>query len=231
MYILPMLPMMAVASAPYLESIVAAPWFRRLLMLMVVVLGLVFAGAGIAALTGNPSFETRIEAERGLPPGDDKLWWLLLATGASMLIACLWFRRNALKAAGVALSLLVVLLFSGTAVLLDAENSARGVMERGRELAGNATLGLVGWKEQNLLQAVGPVEEFGFKRPFGEQLRVGISWMEMSPDTRRLFVFDGALDACVLRSRAVRVGTANRRDWWLLDASAIAPECRGTSSP
>jgi 4-amino-4-deoxy-L-arabinose transferase-like glycosyltransferase len=231
MYILPMLPMMAVASAPYLESIVAAPWFRRLLMLMVVVLGLVFAGAGIAALTGNPSFETRIEAERGLPPGDDKLWWLLLATGASMLIACLWFRRNALKAAGVALSLLVVLLFSGTAVLLDAENSARGVMERGRELAGNATLGLVGWKEQNLLQAVGPVEEFGFKRPFGEQLRVGISWMEMSPDTRRLFVFDGALDACVLRSRAVRVGTANRRDWWLLDASAIAPECRGPSSP
>jgi 4-amino-4-deoxy-L-arabinose transferase-like glycosyltransferase len=229
MYILPMLPMLAVAAAPYLDDIAKSPWFRRLLVALVVVLGLVFAGAGIAALTGNPAFETKIEAERGLPPGADALWWLLAATGTAMLAACLAWRRNALKAAAVAFSILVVVLFSGTAVLLDAENSSRGVMERGRELAGNATLGLVGWKEQNLLQAVGPVEEFGFRRPVDQQLRAGIAWMSASPDTRRLFVLDGALDACVLRNRAVRVGTANRRDWWLLDASAIAPACRPVS--
>jgi len=154
------------------------------------------------------------------------LWWLLACAGAAMLVACAWWRRDALRAAGIALSLLVIVLFSGTAVLLDAENSARGLMERGRELAGNATLGLVGWKEQNLLQAVGPVEEFGFKKPFDQQLRAGIAWMSASPDTRRLFVLDAAMDDCVLRPRAVRVGTANRRDWWLLDASAIAPACR-----
>jgi len=51
MYILPMLPMMAVASAPYLESIVAAPWFRRLLMLMVVVM-LFAAGLNYRYLIG-----------------------------------------------------------------------------------------------------------------------------------------------------------------------------------
>lgn len=226
MYILPMLPMVAVAAGPYLEAIAGKPWFRRALMALVVVLGVVFCAAGVVALTGNPSFETKLEAERGLPPGADALWWLLACAGAAMIVACAWWRRDALRAAAIALSLLVIALFSGTAVLLDAENSARGVMERGRELAGHATLGLVGWKEQNLLQAVGPVEEFGFKKPFDQQLRAGIAWMSASPDTRRLFVLDAAMDDCVLRPRAVRVGTANRRDWWLLDASAIAPACR-----
>jgi len=99
------------------------------------------------------------------------------------------------------------------------------VMARARAAAGDATLGLVGWKEQNLLQAVGPVEDFGFKQPVDVQLRAGISWMAEAPATRRLFVLDGAIDACVLRDHAMPVGTANRRGWWLLDMSAIAPAC------
>jgi hypothetical protein len=122
----------------------------------------------------------------------------------------------------------VIVLFSGTAVLLDPENSSRAVMERARAAAGDATLGLVGWKEQNLLQAVGPVEDFGFKQPVEVQLRTGISWMAEAPDARRLFVLDAAIDECVLRDRGQPIGTANRRAWWLLDISAISPKCLPT---
>jgi 4-amino-4-deoxy-L-arabinose transferase-like glycosyltransferase len=227
MYILPMLPMMAVAAAPYMDGVAASRWFRRLLLALFVVLGFAFLGAGIAALHGDPSFEVKIEAERGLDRAGDALWWLLAATGAGVLAACAWWRRDALKAAGVAFALLVVVLFSGTAVLLDAENSARAVMERGRAMAGDdVTLGLVAWKEQNLLQAVGPVEDFGFRQPVETQMRVGISWMLQAPEQRRLFVLEDALDACVLRERGQAVGTANRRTWYLLDASAIAPACK-----
>lgn len=226
MYILPMLPMVAVAAGPYLEGVTASKWFRRILLALVVVLGLAFVGAGVAALHGDPSFEVKIEAERGLAPASDALWWLLAITGAVMLAVCAWWRRDALKASAIALSLLVVVLFSGTAVLLDAENSARAVMERGRTMAGDATLGLVAWKEQNLLQAQGPVEEFGFRKPVDQQLRAGIAWLEAAPEKRRLFVQQDALDACLLRERGQAIGTANRRTWWLFDASAIAPACR-----
>ena len=163
---------------------------------------------------------------RGLAPASDALWWLLALTGAAMLAVCAWWRRDALMGSAVALSLLVVVLFSGTAVLLDAENSARAVMERGRTLAGDATLGLVAWKEQNLLQARGPVEEFGFRKPVDQQLRAGIAWLEAAPEHRRLFVLEDALDACLIRERGQAVGTANRRTWWLFDASAVAPACR-----
>jgi hypothetical protein len=128
-----------------------------------------------------------------------------------------------LRGAAVALSLLVIVLFSGTAVLLDAENSSRAVMERGRMLAGDATLGLVGWKEQNLLQAVGPTEDFGFRQPFDVQFAAGLAWLRMDPAHRRLFVLD-AMRSTVARieRKAQPVGTANRRAWWVVDANAVA---------
>jgi len=84
MYILPMLPMVAVAAAPYLDGVAASRWFRRLLLALFVVLGFVFLGAGVAALQGDPSFELKLEAQRGLDPASDALWWLLAATGAGM---------------------------------------------------------------------------------------------------------------------------------------------------
>lgn len=225
MYILPMLPMVAVAAAPWLEAIAQVRRFRALLAAFVAVLAAVLLGAGIAALTGDPGFERNLESARGLPSGSDALWWLLAATGAAMLLVQLGLLRRPLRGAGAALALLVVLLFSGTAVLLDAENSARGLMRQARGMAGDATIGLVAWKEQNLLQAQGPVAEFGFRRPVDAQLRDGIAWLRQDPTARRLFVLDDAMDACVLRDRARRVGTANRRDWYLLDVGAIAPSC------
>ena len=94
-------------------------------------------------------------------------------------------------------------------------------------MAGDATIGLVGWREQNLLQAQGPTVEFGFKRAPEAQLADGVDWMRAAPASRRLFVLDQGLDDCVLRDRAQVVGTANRRRWLLLDADAIAPPCLG----
>jgi hypothetical protein len=186
----------------------------------------VLLASGVAALARDPGFELKIEAARGLPPMADALWWLLAVTGTAMLLALLVLRRSVLKGSAVALVLLVVALFSGTAVLLDDENSAREVMRRARSMAGDAEIGLVAWKEQNLLQAQGPVVEFGFRRPVDAQLRAGIAWLRERPQSRRLFVLDEAMDACVLRDRARRVGTANRRDWYLLGADALAPACR-----
>ncbi len=226
MYILPMLPMVAVAAAPYLDAITSSKRFQWLLLALVALLAVVLAGAGAAALLGDPGFELKLEAERGLAPANDALWWLLASIGAAMLLTLTGWRRGVLRAVAVALALLVVTLFSGTALLLDNENSARAVMQRARTLAGpEINIGLVGWKEQNLLQAQGPTVEFGFKRSPEAQLADGIAWLRDAPSSRRLFVLDEALGDCVVRERAQPVGTANRRDWLLLDVDAITPGC------
>ena len=227
MYILPMLPMVAVAAAPYLDAITATRRFRGWLLALVALLVIAFVGAGAAALLGEPRFEVKLEAERGLVPAADTLWWLLASIGAAALLVLAGWRRDALRAAAVALSLVVVTLFVGTSLLLDDENSARAVMRQARTMAGDATIGLVGWREQNLLQAQGPTVEFGFKRAPDAQLADGVDWMRAAPASRRLFVLDEGLGECVLRDRAQVVGTANRRRWLLLAADAIAPACAG----
>ena len=78
---------------------------------------------------------------------------------------------------------------------------------------------------ENLLQARGPTVEFGFLRPPGDQLEAGIDWLRAAPAARRLFVLDTAMGACVRRETATLVGTANRRDWYLLDAGDVVAGC------
>jgi 4-amino-4-deoxy-L-arabinose transferase-like glycosyltransferase len=228
MYILPMLPMVALAAAPYLQGISAKRGFRVALLVLFAALASLLLGAGAGALLGEPGFEARIEAERGLAPAADALWWLLVVTGAAMLSALAFARRRLLASIAAALGLMVVLLFCGTAVLLDDANSARGLMRAARAQAGaDVEIGLVGWREQNLLQAVGPTVEFGFRQPWDEQLRRGVAWMAQAPRRRLLLVNEDALLPCVDSARSTVAGRANRRAWWLVPQAAITGPCVG----
>ncbi len=226
MYVLPMLPMVALAAAPYLPVIAARRDFRAWLFALVAALALLLLVAGAWALAGEPKFEAKIEAERGLAAGSDALWWLLAATGAAMLAALAFARKHLLASVATALGLMTVLMFCGTAVLLDDANSARGLMRAARAQAGpEAEIGLVGWREQNLLQAVGPTAEFGFRQPWDEQLRRGVAWLAQSPRQRLLLVNEDAMQPCIDRARSRVSGRANRRAWWLVPAAAVVSAC------
>jgi len=226
MYILPMLPMVALAAAPYLPRIAAKRGFRAWLFALFAALSLVLLAAGAWALLGEPKFEAKIEFERGLDPASDGLWRLLVATGAAMCAALAFARKQLFAAIAAALGLMTVLLFCGTALLLDDANSARGLMRAARAQAGpGIEIGLVGWREQQLLQAIGPTAEFGFRQPWDEQLRRGVAWMAQAPRDRRLLVGDGAMLPCIDPARTSEVGRANRRAWWLVPQAAIAGAC------
>lgn len=132
-----------------------------------------------------------------------------------------------LAATVLTLSLLWTLFgFVGYPLLNDA-SSARALMRAAGERIGPAgELGLVAWKEQNLLQADRAAHTFGFRRPAAEQLRDALRWQADAPATRWIFILDSALGDCVLRERAIDLGRANRRQWWLFRADAVAAHCR-----
>jgi hypothetical protein len=110
--------------------------------------------------------------------------------------------------------------------LLNDSSSARGLMTAvDRRLPAQAQLGLVAWKEQNLLMAQRKVTTFGFRMPWGEQLRHGIEWQSQAPAQRWLLVQEPALSTCVDRSKAEFAGRSNRRAWWLVPAAAVIPGC------
>lgn len=227
MYILPALPALALAAAPYLDGISRRRGFRIAVLGFTALLSLVLAAGGVAALTGDPGFESKLVAERGLGAEARWLWWMLAVAGGLGLLGAVAAALARLRGALAACALLLVALWCGYGFvvhpLLDDENSARAVMQRARELAGPATVGLVDWKEQNLLQAVGPVAEFGFRQPPAVQLARARAWLAGAPASRILLVQSSEMLDCIdFDAGGRRVGTANRRGWWLVDERALA---------
>jgi hypothetical protein len=116
--------------------------------------------------------------------------------------------------------------------LLNDSSSAAGVMRKAGAIIGpDAELALVAWKEQNLLLADRRATEFGFVTPWHEQLAAAIRWQEAKPESRWVFILADAMAPCIEQDKATYVGHANRREWWLFRADAVATVCAGGNVP
>jgi len=221
-YILPALPMVALALAPLLPGLLRRRGVRIAVFALTVLLAGTLAAASALAIHRHPAWTLKIEQSL-----DPRIWWMLLAIGvAGLAIAALTRVRRAplgwLLFAGVLWSVYGVWGYP----LLNGDRSARDVMVEARAIAGpQATIGLLAWKEQNLLMAQGPVTEFGFRKPWPRQYAEAIAWLEGDPAQRWIFSLDEAMGACVDRARAIHVGHANRREWWMFRHDAVIPGC------
>jgi hypothetical protein len=114
----------------------------------------------------------------------------------------------------------------GIAPLLNESSSAAGLMARAAaRMQPGDTVGLVAWKEQNLLMLDRPAVDFGFTRPWPQQYVAAVAWQAGDPAHRWLFVQEPAMGHCVRRDRAIDLGLANRREWWMFKADAVIAGC------
>ncbi len=227
-YILPSLPMFCLALAPLMPGLLRRRDVQWVLGGFTLLLSLGTLAAGASALLGNPGFEARLVLERGLEPGAVvAMAWAVLAMGAAGVAGLLLFGPARRHLALVSMLTVVWVLYSlvGYPVLNDS-SSARGLMRSvDARLGTDAELGLVAWKEQNLLMAGRPAATFGFNVPWHQQLQDGVRWQQLSPQRRWLLVQQDVLLGCVDRNGAVLAGVANRRRWWLVPASAVHGPC------
>ena len=222
MYILPALPMLALALAPLLPGILRRANAQRLLLGFVLAFSLAALGAGLAMLLGEPGFERKFMEGREAHVADG-LAWMFAAIGGFGLGSALWFGRRRAHAALVAMLTGLWLLYSLVgAPLLNDGSSSRGLMRNvGAAIGPQAELGLVGWREQQLLMADRPAADFGFKRDVALQFADGVRWQRARAADRWLLVEEGqGLPACIDSARARDMDVANGRRWWLLDAEA-----------
>jgi 4-amino-4-deoxy-L-arabinose transferase-like glycosyltransferase len=222
MYILPALPMACLALAPLLPGILPKLWARRLAFGFSVVLAGAVLLAGLAMWFGDPGFERRFVAERSLQDVSQSLAGVFVAIGAWGVASVLWFGRPR-PIAGLVSTLTGLWVLVGLLVmpLLNDSSSARGLMrDVGQRIGPQAELGLVAWREQNLLMADRKAAEFGFKVAFDEQMRRGLAWQSQQPQSRWLLVQDEALASCVDQQKSQFLGNANRRGWWLVPGRA-----------
>ncbi|HRO62616.1 glycosyltransferase family 39 protein [Thermomonas sp.] len=224
MYILPALPMLALALAPLLPGILRKPGAQRLLLAFTAVFSLVALAAGIAMLTGDPAFERKFMDGRDAHVAGG-LAWMFVSAGGFGLGACLWFGRRRAQIALVAMLTMLWLLYSLIgAPLLNDGSSSRGLMRAvGQAIGPTAELGMVGWREQQLLMADRPAANFGFKRDAALQFADAVRWQRQRPQARWLLVEEAdGLPACVDKIRARDMGIANGRRFWLMDAAVTA---------
>jgi 4-amino-4-deoxy-L-arabinose transferase-like glycosyltransferase len=227
MYILPALPMLCLALAPLLPGILRKPNAQRLLLGFVAVFSLALLGAGLAMLFGEPGFERKFMEGRDAHVAHG-LGAMFVAVGGIGSGALLWFgRRRAQRALVAMLAALWVLYSLVAAPLLNDGSSSRGLMrDVGAAIGSEAQLGLVGWREQQLLMADRPAMDFGFKRDATLQFADALAWQrQASPSPRWLLVEGSVLPACVDTALARDMGNANRRRWWLLPTDATV-RCR-----
>jgi len=226
-YIMPALPMLALVSAPYLDELLHKRWLRIAGLAFIGIMGAAMLGVGATALLMHPRFASEFATARGFDDGGHALWWMFVTIGAIqlLLIATLRVRRAVAAVAGGMAAMWLVWSLWAYPILNDS-SSAAGLMQDVRErLPAGDQIGMVAWKEQNLLMFDHPATDFGFTRPWHEQYAAAVKWQAEDPAHRWLFALDGVMAQCVDRSKAVSLGHANRREWWMFKADAVVPGC------
>ena len=227
-YIFPVLPALCVAAAPLLPALLQRMAVRRTLFAYLLALASILCALSVAALLGSSTWAHRLAGQRGI--GDDTmqvfLLWLL-ALGTTLFVLLSWARLRRVGHALVLSTAALWLVYGlGLAPALDADSSARGLMQRvGQRIGPDAQLGMVAWREQNLLQADRVVTDFGFKQPWEDQWAEAGPWLAADPAQRWVFVLDQALSPCVDAARVVEIGQANRNRWLLVPGDAWQPGC------
>ena len=221
-YILPALPLTALALAPLLPGLLRIANVRRLIFLLTLLLSFVMTTAALLGLVKRPAWAVAIE--QSLSP---QIWWLLLSIGVAGLVVIALTRVRHAAIGWLAFATVLWGLYGLWGYpMLNGDRSSRDVMQRARAIAGpQDTIGLLAWKEQNLLMAQGPVAEFGFTKAWPAQYADAVAWQREAPAQRWIFSLDTAMGQCVDRRKAIYVGHANRREWWMFKGDAVRPGC------
>jgi 4-amino-4-deoxy-L-arabinose transferase-like glycosyltransferase len=226
-YVLPMLPMLALAMAPTLERVAQARWLHRTAWAAALAMGAALLAAGWRARHGDWPQASRLMLERGLEQQLGAIGAIGLVLGGVFVLAAL-LGRPARGVQALLTGLAALWIAYGVALVPLANDavSARTVMQRADALAGpDEEIALVAWREQHLLMAPRPMRDFGFRQPDDVQLARGAAWAAEVPQRRWIFADARRVRACVDERRVQPVGYANRRLMWMMRADAIKPGC------
>ena len=228
-YIFPMLPALCVAAAPLMQGLMRRVGVQRTLLGYLLALSLATCGLALSGLLGMSEWAHRLAVQRDIDEATLRafLVWLLAFGVVSMLVT-LWARLRHVGVAAVVVTALLWMVYGlGLAPTLDADSSARKLMQRvGQRIGPQAQLAMVAWREQNLLQSDRPPVDFGFKNSWQEQWAGAGPWLQEDPARRWVFVLDKAVSPCVDRTRAVDIGQSNRNRWVLVPGDAWKKGCK-----
>ena len=212
-YILPALPAMALASAPYLIELSQRRAVQRAL------LGLSALAAVLCLLA---AVYATIQPERRnelLDTYDIDVLGPLLTIGIGAALVCLLARpRRAFVAwAGLLTTVLLVVSFWVNPVMNPIRSGSAFITRVEQQDDPDQELGFVAFKEQYLLNVHRPIVHFGHARwrePEQEAADAAL-WLSRS-EHRQLVVNEHIRQLCFAETSAEALGSANRTQWYIV---------------
>jgi len=216
-YVLPAVPALAMAAAPWLPELLRARGPRRLAFGLAILLTALTAAAAVYFAVDSRAAARIVDRDLLQPV-------LPLAIVAIAGAAAIWLLRERDGWLAYAATLGILLATAGFVVYprIDADRSGRAFMARVEEATvGIAELGLVGAKEQYLLQLRRPSTNFGHARwrEDAAEAADASAWLVARPG-RALLINRTALEACFKGASAVDMGRENRKHWFLVTGRA-----------
>jgi 4-amino-4-deoxy-L-arabinose transferase-like glycosyltransferase len=218
-YVLPAVPALAMAAAPWLPELLRAKGPRRFAFALALAMA-TGAALGAAYFAVNGKADARIFASYDMHPALP-----LGVAAAAALLAIAWFRlRDAFLAYGATLAVGLVTVGLIVYPSIDAVRSGRAFMARVEQASGAiGELGLVSAKEQYLLMLHRPSFNFGHAR-WREKTREAddaAAWLAARPG-RALLVDHKTRDLCFKGTQATPLGRANGSQWFLVSGAPDA---------
>jgi len=227
-YVLPALPALALAAAPYLVGLWRRAGPQRALFALTALLAATAAGAAMYLGLLRPDRLAGLGGQYGVTSPAP-----LVAVAAGVLVALIVL-RPARGGLAWAAAVSVVALITGFWIvpMINADRSGQAfVATFERAVPAGAELGLVAYREQYLLYATRPVVNFGHRRVHDPEQEAfdAARWLNAESD-RVLVVDESVRHACFGESPALALGEANRLRWFLVSAPAAAA-CADRGNP
>ena len=223
-YLLPALPLLAIAMAPLLPGLLRRRGLNLVAAILLGVAGLALLALAILGIADLPALARLAERHQVAP----WYWWMLLGVAAVALLIGLGWRRGF---TGLVLWLVVFWMSWSTLgyLQLDRTRSPRELMTHvAATIGADAWLGMPNFDEEFLLQAQQPMVHFGRDTPAAAQLEQAFHWLQQVPDKRWMLIEQNRRPdlECARLDQARDLGYQNGDYWWLIPGSAFAG-CKG----
>lgn len=224
LYIFPAAPAVALLAGLHARAILERRGVRIALFTLAVAIGCLLTATGTWALL-NPD---ELVKELGDTGAIRAAGLAVLSVGGLVLVAAAWFR---VRRAALAYLSMMLILWAGLGLAIapaitDVRSGVALMTALDSQLADDEDLAFVAWPEQFLLHWPRPAVNFGHRREPDAEMIDAVRWVKLDA-SRRVLLPDYLIEPCFDASRAVLVGYAHRRDWFLVGRDAINKRCSG----
>lgn len=217
-YLLPTLPALALAAAPFGPLLWRS---KRLNILAAVVAGLISGLLAVAATQG-PRLAEHSVGELATP--------LATIAGIGFLALIVVGPRRGLVGLLTVLSAVWLIVGFWVYPSLNDIRSGKFLMATiGDQLATDAQLAIVDWREQMVLQADRPILHFGYRTAAQSQAEQVADWLSIAGPSDRALVPEKNLAPCFFTTNE-RPVKAHRQSWYLLSSQNLTGKCSSTQS-